>query len=57
MTTVEAAREYRQNIGESFDLADAYDEAYLGDEVEDVDLMNREQRQALNASMFEYFFG
>lgn len=54
MPTTAAAAEYRANTGHDFTLADAYDAAYLDveaamTEVEDMDLMSVEQRQALNA--------
>lgn len=55
MTTA-AAAEYRSNIGQDYSLADALDAEYLdAPEVEDVDLMTTEQRQALNASMAEWW--
>ncbi|MET0626584.1 MAG: hypothetical protein ABW250_26855 [Pyrinomonadaceae bacterium] len=51
-----AAAAYKSNIGQDFSLADAYDAEYLDtDEVEDVDLMTTEQRQALNARMAEWW--
>lgn len=60
MTTAAAAAEHKTNVGHDFTLADAYDAAYLdveaaGVEVEDVDLMSTEQRQALNARMAEWY--
>jgi len=45
-------------LGPDFTLADAYDAAYLGvgvAEVEDVDLMGAAERQALNAAMAEWY--
>lgn len=56
MHTAAAAAEYRANVGHDFTLADAFDPEYLDtDEVEDADLMGREQRQALNARMAEWY--
>ena len=60
MTTAAAAAEYKSNIGYDFTLEDAFDAAYLdveaaGVEVEVVDLMSVEQRQALNARMAEWY--
>jgi len=60
MTTAAAAAEYKANVGHDFTLSDAYDAAYLDVEaaeveVEDVDLMGVEQRQALNARMAEWY--
>jgi hypothetical protein len=54
MQTAAAANEIKSNIGPDYSLADAYDAEYLDTdaaEVEDVDLMSVEQRQALNAKM------
>jgi hypothetical protein len=51
-----AATEYSANVGPDFTLADAYDPEYLDtDDVEDVDLMSTEQRQALNARMADWY--
>lgn len=58
MTPSTAAAECKSNIGHDFTLAGAYDFEYMGEEaaeVEDVDLMSTEQRQALNLRMAEYF--
>lgn len=53
-----AAAEYNSNVGHDFSLADAFDSDYLDtDDVEDVDLMSMEQRQALNARMADWYFG
>lgn len=50
----QVAEEVRRNIGYDTTLVDALDPEYL-EEVEDVDLMTREQRQALNARMAEWY--
>lgn len=56
MTTAAATAEYKSNISHDFTLADAYDPKYLDtDDVEDVDLMSTEQRQALNARMADWY--
>jgi hypothetical protein len=58
MTTAAAAAELKSNIGPDFNLSDAYDAAYIDtQDVEDVDLMTVEQRQAVNVFMAEYFNG
>jgi hypothetical protein len=48
-----AAAEYKSNIGHDFTLADADYLDTNAAEVEDVDLMSVEQRQALNLRMAE----
>lgn len=51
-----AANEIKSNIGHDISMLDAFDVEYIDtDEVEDVDLMSVEQRQALNASLAEWF--
>ncbi len=60
MTTAAAAAEYRSNIGHDFTLADAFDATYLDVEAaeveaEDMDLMGAAERQALNASLAEWY--
>ena len=58
MTTAAAANEIKSNLGPDFSMADAFDADYLDtDDVEDVDLMCVEQRQALNAKMADWFNG
>lgn len=56
MTTAEIANETQHNIGHDFTLLDAFDSEFVDAEaVEDVDLMTKAERQALNARMAEYF--
>ena len=50
MNAVAAANEYKSNIGSDYCL-----EAELAAEQEVEDLMSTEQRQALNASMAEWY--
>ena len=56
MKTAADANEYRHSLGPDFTTEDAYGPGYVDpEEVEDVDLMSVEQRQALNAKMAEWF--
>jgi hypothetical protein len=56
MNTAAAANEIKSNIGHDFTLADAYDTEYLDtDDIEDVNLMSTEQRQALNARLADWY--
>jgi hypothetical protein len=52
-----AAAEYAANIGQDLCLTAELADFEAEQEVEDVDLMTTEQRQALNARMAEYFNG
>ena len=56
MTTAAVAAEYKSNIGHDFTLADAYDAEYM--DVEDATEEDETaRRQALNAAMFDWYFG
>jgi len=56
-STAQHANEFNYRLGNDLSMLDASDEAYLDtSEVEDVDLMTKEQRQQVNAEMFDYFF-
>jgi len=60
MTTAAAAAEYKANVAHDITLADAYNAPYLDVEaaeveVEDVDLIGVAERQALNATMAEWY--
>lgn len=57
MNTAAAANELKSNIGHDLNLAFELADYAAEQEAEDVDAMTTEQRQALNASMAEWFNG
>lgn len=57
MTNAAAANEYKSNVGHDYRLEAELADYAAEQEAEDVDNMTTAQRQALNAAMFDYFFG
>lgn len=57
MTTAAAANEYKSNVGHDYSLEAELADYAAEQELEDVDSMTTAQRQALNAKMFDYFYG